>query len=46
MGLFEENPILLVPIVLTIVIGYDLVKYTTRRILERAKMAQPDGRAR
>jgi hypothetical protein len=33
MGLFEENPILLVPFVLVIVAGYDMVKWLVRRTL-------------
>lgn len=33
MGLFEENPILLVPFVLVIVAGYDAVKWLVRRAL-------------
>ena len=33
MGLFEDQPWLLVPIVLVVVIGYDVVKWGVRRVL-------------
>lgn len=33
MGLFEEQPWLLVPFVLVVVVGYDGVKWTLRRLL-------------
>jgi len=34
MGLFEENPFLLLPFVLLVVIGYDLAKWAFFRILK------------
>jgi len=33
MGLFEDQPWLLVPIILVVVIGYDMVKWGVRRLL-------------
>lgn len=33
MGLFEEQPWLLVPFILVVVIGYDVVKWAVRRRL-------------
>jgi hypothetical protein len=33
MGLFEQNPILLVPFVLVVVVGYDALKWLVRRAL-------------
>jgi hypothetical protein len=33
MGLFEEQPLLLVPFILVVVIGYDVVKWGVRRLL-------------
>jgi hypothetical protein len=33
MGLFEEQPWLLVPFILVVVIGYDAVKWGVRRLL-------------
>lgn len=36
MGLFEENPLLLVPVVLVIVVAYDFGKWVVRRALARA----------
>jgi hypothetical protein len=33
MGLFEEQPWLLVPFILVVVIGYDVVKWGVRRVL-------------
>jgi hypothetical protein len=33
MGLFEEQPLLLVPFILVVVAGYDAVKYAVRRWL-------------
>jgi hypothetical protein len=35
MGLFEEQPWLLVPFILVVVIGYDVVKWGVRRVLDR-----------
>jgi hypothetical protein len=35
MGLFEEQPWLLVPFILVVVIGYDVVKWGVRRLLDR-----------
>jgi hypothetical protein len=35
MGLFEEQPWLLVPLILVVVIGYDIVKWAVRRLLDR-----------
>jgi hypothetical protein len=35
MGLFEDQPWLLVPIILVVVIGYDVVKFGVRRLLDR-----------
>jgi hypothetical protein len=36
MGLFEEQPWLLVPLILVVVIGYDVVKWgVRRRLLDR-----------
>lgn len=34
MGLFEENPLLLVPLVLVIVIAYDGAKWAMRQIIQ------------
>lgn len=36
MGLFEEQPWLLVPFILAVVIGYDAVKWGVRRVLDRS----------
>jgi hypothetical protein len=33
MGLFEDQPWLLVPIILVVVVGYDVVKWGVRRLL-------------
>lgn len=33
MGLFEDQPWLLVPVILVVVIGYDVVKWGVRRML-------------
>jgi hypothetical protein len=33
MGLFEENPLLLIPYVLIIVIAYDALKWMVRRVI-------------
>jgi hypothetical protein len=33
MGLFEQNPILLVPFVLVVVVGYDALKWLVRKML-------------
>jgi hypothetical protein len=33
MGLFEEQPWLLVPFILVVVAGYDAVKWAVRRLL-------------
>jgi len=33
MGLFEDNPLLLVPFILVVVVGYDAVKWVVRRAL-------------
>lgn len=33
MGLFEEQPWLLVPFILVVVAGYDVVKWGVRRLL-------------
>jgi len=33
MGLFEDQPWLLVPIILVVVIGYDVAKWGVRRML-------------
>ena len=33
MGLFEDQPWLLVPVILVVVIGYDIVKWGVRRML-------------
>jgi hypothetical protein len=35
MGLFEEQPWLLVPFILVVVIGYDVVKWGVRRVRDR-----------
>ena len=37
MGLFEEQPLLLVPFILVVVIGYDVVKWSVRRLLDRGE---------
>ena len=42
MGLFEEQPWLLVPIVLVIVIAYDGVKWAVRRLLDRQQDVAAD----
>jgi hypothetical protein len=41
MGLFEENPLLLIPYVLIVVIAYDALKWVVRRVLsgQRARAA-------
>jgi hypothetical protein len=44
MGLFEEQPWLLLPFVLVVVVAYDLVKLAVRRMLERD--GQAEGRSR
>lgn len=33
MGLFEQQPLLMVPFVLVVVAGYDVVKWGVRRLL-------------
>ena len=35
MGLFEEQPWLLVPIILVVVVSYDVVKWGVRRLVDR-----------
>jgi hypothetical protein len=35
MGLFEQQPWLLVPFILVVVVGYDVVKWGVRRVLDR-----------
>jgi hypothetical protein len=40
MGLFEEQPLLLVPVILVVVIGYDMVKWAVRRLLDRGEQLQ------
>ena len=40
MGLFEEQPWLLVPFVLVVVVAYDGVKWTLRRLLSRGENRQ------
>ncbi len=35
MGLFEEQPWLLVPIILVVVVSYDVVKWGVRRLFDR-----------
>ena len=40
MGLFEEQPWLLVPFILVVVIGYDIVKWSVRRLLDRVVQAR------
>ena len=37
MGLFEEQPWLLVPFVLIVVVGYDIAKWGVRRLLDRGE---------
>jgi hypothetical protein len=44
MGLFEEQPWLLVPFVLVVVIGYDVVKWGVRRLLDRSQGEAPRER--
>lgn len=39
MGLFEENPLLLVPVILATIMTYDLAKWLVRRGLGRANPA-------
>ena len=34
MGLFEENPLLLIPMMLATVIGYDVVKWAAHRYMD------------
>lgn len=36
MGLFEDQPWLLVPVILVVVVGYDVVKWGVRRLLDRS----------
>ena len=33
MGLFEEQPLLLVPVILAVVVAYDGVKWLVRRVV-------------
>jgi len=40
MGLFEEQPWLLVPFVLVVVVGYDIVKWGVRRLLDRGERSR------
>jgi hypothetical protein len=40
MGLFEEQPLLLVLVILVVVIGYDMVKWAVRRLLDRGEQLQ------
>ena len=40
MGLFEEQPWLLVPFILVVVAGYDLVKWGVRRLLSRSEQSR------
>jgi hypothetical protein len=37
MGLFEENPLLLIPYVLIVVIAYDGLKWALRKVLSGQK---------
>ena len=37
MGLFEQNPILLVPLILIVVVGYDGAKWAARYVSARLK---------
>jgi hypothetical protein len=39
-GLFEQQPWLLVPFILVIVAGYDVVKWGVRRLVDREPRAQ------
>jgi hypothetical protein len=41
MGLFEEQPWLMVPFVLVVVAGYDAVKWGIRRLLEHREEHRP-----
>ena len=41
MGLFEENPLLLVPFILIVVISYDLVKWTISRYVSAHGSRRP-----
>jgi hypothetical protein len=40
MGLFEQQPWLLVPLVLVIVVCYDIVKWGVRRLVDREPRMQ------
>lgn len=40
MGLFEEQPWLLVPLVVVVVVSYDMVKWGVRRLLDRGDQAR------
>lgn len=46
MGLFEEQPWLMVPFVLVVVIAYDGVKWTVRRLLANSSSTPVEGEAR
>jgi hypothetical protein len=41
MGLFEENPLLLVPFILIVVISYDLVKWAISRYVSAHGSRRP-----
>jgi hypothetical protein len=38
MGLFEEQPLLLVPVILLVMIGYDLAKQGVRHLLNGGRL--------
>jgi hypothetical protein len=42
MGLFEQQPLLLVPLILAVVIAYDGVKWAAQWPLRSVRRAQPD----
>ncbi len=39
MGLFEQNPLLLVPFILVVVVGYDAAKHLVLRAISRTRKA-------
>jgi len=38
MGLFEEQPLLMLPFILGVVVTYDLAKWAVRRLLESRRI--------
>jgi hypothetical protein len=40
MGLFEQNPLLIVPLVLAVVVAYDAVKWVARSVIQGYRSQQ------